>query len=104
MLTRASLNQETVTYLSDLVRSIRTHLPIPEDIRRRRLTAVRLDVETVRGGAKVLSFDELNAIATAMGRIVSNAMDDGFTAEEASDLLLIQIDLAEKLLASVASK
>ena len=104
MLKRAALNQETVSYLSDLVRSIRVHLPIPEETRRKQLTAVRLDVETVRGGAKVLSFDELNSIATNMGRIVSNAMEDGFTAEEASDLLLVQVDLAEKLLASVITE
>ncbi|RYZ49482.1 MAG: hypothetical protein EOP07_24395, partial [Proteobacteria bacterium] len=89
------VDEETGSHLVLLVQSIRKRLPLLESIRLRELNAISLDVETIKGGAEILSFDALAAVMDKMTKIVADSLANTITSAQSSVALIEQITIAE---------
>lgn len=92
------VDEDTGSHLALLVESIRKRLPLLESIRLRELNAISLDVETIKGGAEILSFDALVSVMEEMAKVVVDSLANKLNATQSSILLLEQITIAESQL------
>jgi two-component system chemotaxis sensor kinase CheA len=92
------VDEDTGSHLVLLVESIRKRLPILESIRLRELNAISLDIETIKGGAEILSFDHLVVVMEEMAKIVAESLANKINAAQSSIALLEKITAAESML------